>query len=100
MSEMKNQTAAGQATDPPLATLAEIKDIARANKRVIEALRDLHMTVDTINVLHRFHDPLKGEWADVIRQPGGEPYVYLVYEDHTAEVYIERRERLGEKTEG
>jgi hypothetical protein len=78
-----------------LATLREIKDIARANERVMEALGDLHLTVDTISVLHRFQDPIRGELVDVIRQPGGEPYVYLIYEDESAEVYLERRVRLN-----
>jgi hypothetical protein len=80
-----------------LVTLTEIKDTARANEKVMEALKDLHMTVDTINILHRFQDPIRGEWVDVIRQQGGTPYVYLVYEDHSAEVYVERREQLGKE---
>jgi hypothetical protein len=86
-----------QKLNEPLPTVAEIKDIARANQKVMEALKALHLTVDIVSILHRFDDPIKGEWVDVIRQPGGTPYVYLVYVDETAEVYIERRERLGEK---
>jgi hypothetical protein len=83
-----------------LATLQEIKDMARASESIQETLKALGLTMDTLTILHRIGDPVSGEYVDVVRQ-SGQPYLYLVYDENAGtvvlEIPIELRRKLGEK---
>jgi hypothetical protein len=85
--------------DDKLTTLQEIKDMARASESVTETLNALTLSVDTVSILHRIVDPVSGEYVDVVRQAGGQPYLYLVYDENeqavSLEIPVELRRQLA-----